>query len=160
MTKSEMEIWEVTIPGRVSVTVLNDRGNPQTLSALGPYGDRRAGRIRLTTEQRELVEEGNIHPEHNAFRNGMLIQVNAKSTAAAAPDQLSDDDLGNLFSLTGSEFEGAVKVLSEVNVRRLKMLTVPHDAAKSQIDFLDEYIAESWPIGGDTPTYREMSRTP
>lgn len=148
---SELEIWESTIPGRVTVTVTNSRGNRQDQSVVG-----NGSRLRITTDDRELVEEQVRDPQNNPFLNGMLYQVGGPTRADSSPDALSDDDLKDVFDMTGDEFANIVAGLSEVNIRRLKSLTGPVDASKSQIEFLDEIIATRFPIGGDTPTYREM----
>lgn len=149
---NEQEIWETTVPGRVTVSVTNSRGRPQDLSVVG------AGqRLRISPGDRELVEEGIRDQQNNPFRNGVLYQVGGpKASEPASPDALSDDDLKAAFDATGSDFESIVEALSEVNIRRLKQLTGPVDASRSQIEFLDKIIAERYPVGGDTPTYREM----
>lgn len=148
----QQEIWETTVPGRVTVTITNSRGRPQDLSVVG------AGqRLRITATDRELVEESIRDRQNNPFRNGTLYQVGGpKAIEPASPDALSDEDLRLTFESTGAEFESIVEALSEVNVRRLKVLTGPVDASRSQIEFLDKIIAERYPVGGDTPTYREM----
>lgn len=151
---SELEIWESTIPGRVSIAVPGPGGRTKTLSALG-----NGSRLRIKSEDRVVAEEQVRDPQNNPFRNGMLFQVGGPKVEGST-DALSDDDLKETFALTGDDFEEVVKGLSEVNVRRLKILTKPVDAARSQVEFLDEYIAEQYKIGGDTPTYREMTAAP
>lgn len=166
MAQAEKEIWESTIPGRVAVLVTDDRGRETTDSVLG-----KGRRLRITAEDRELNEERVRDPQNNPFRNGMLVRVNRVEPAEpAGPDappadkpsdnELTDDDLSGLFELESDDFEAAVKALSEVNVRRLLELAKERDAKASQIGFLGNYIQETWPVGGDTPTYREMQARP
>lgn len=157
MAQFEKEIWESTIPGRISVQVLNSRGRPQEVSILG-----KGQRLRLTPEERVLVEEQVRDPQNNPFRNGMLVQVGGPAPEpevdGSLPDTdqaLLDADLGALFELRESDFEDAVRALSEINVRRLNAMVDEQDASKSQIDFLDKYIAETWPIGADTASNAE-----
>jgi len=153
----EKEIWESTIEGRVSVVVLNSRGREQTMSIRG-----KGARLRLTTEERVLIEEQVRYRQNNPFRNGMLVQVGGPKPAPGEDGQLPDteqalldSDLKALYDLKDSDFEDAVKSLSEVNVRRLKGMVSEADASKSQIDFLDLYIEQQWPLGGDTPSNAE-----
>lgn len=149
----EKEIWESTIDGRVSVEVINSHNRPQTLSVVG-----KGSRLRLTGEERDLIEEQVRKKQHNPFRNGMLVQVGGPVAGPREEDgelpntdqALLDSDLGALFTLTGSDFDDAVRALSEVNVRRLKTLIPTYDAAKSQSDFISEHIESEWPLGGDT----------
>lgn len=151
---SDLEIWESAIPGRVSVTVTNSRGNPQTASVMG-----KGNRLRISASDREVAEEQIRDPQNNPFRNGMLYQVGGPAGEASA-DALSDDDLAAVFEMTGDEFANVINSLSEVNVRRLKNLTGPIDASRSQVEMLDQVIAERFPVGGDTPSYREMQGAP
>jgi hypothetical protein len=39
-------------------------------------------------------------------------------------------------------------------------MSIPADAAASQIRALDSIIERKWPIGGTTPTYEEMMAAP
>jgi len=144
------EIWESTIPGRVSLTVENSRGQQQTVSVSG-----KGSRLRLSQLDRELAEEVIRKPENNPFRNGMLVRVDGKGHAPS-PDELSDDDLKAIFELDQSDFQNTVRELGQVNVRRLKAMVVEVDASKSEMEFIDEVIQEKWPIGGSMPTYEEM----
>lgn len=146
----EKEIWELTVPGRVSVEVLNSQNRPQTLTALG-----KGQRLRVTTAERALIEEAVRDEQNNPFRNGMLVRVGRKDQSDASDDELGDDDLAGLFGLKGKDFEDAVGALSEVNVRRLKVLTVEKDAARSQVEHIDAHIEATWPIGADTPSNAE-----
>jgi hypothetical protein len=145
------EIWESTIPGRVSLTVENSQGRPQTISIVG-----KGSRLRLTQLDRELAEEVIRTPENNPFRNGMLVRVDNGAGHVPSAEELSDDDLRAIFELDQSDFRATVDQLGQVNVRRLKSMVVEVDASKSEIEYLDEVIQEKWPIGGSMPTYDEM----
>lgn len=145
------EIWESTIPGRVSLTIENSQGRPQTISIIG-----KGSRFRIAETDRELAEEVVRQKGNNPFRNGMLVRVDDGKGHAPSPDELSDDDLKAIFTLDQSDFQATVRELGEVNVRRLKAMVVEVDASKSEMEFIDELIQEKWPIGGSMPTYEEM----
>lgn len=148
------EIWVCQIPGRVSLAVEDLRtGRIKTLSVRG-----KGQVLRLTDQQRELAEEKILHAEVNPFRNGMLIR--RQSDSERSDQELSDDDLVDLCALEDDEFEAIVGSLSEINVRRLKELAIQSDASYNKVGFLTEYIAETYPIGGDTPTYRDIMSDP
>lgn len=144
------EIWESTIEGRISVVVENSKGRPQTISIVG-----KGSRLRVTEEERLLVQEVVRDNQNDPFTNGMLVQINRDADSVASDNELTDEDLAALFELKGEEFDETVKALSEVNVRRLKGMVVEKDAANSQREFLTDYIQERWPIGSDTPSNAE-----
>lgn len=148
----EKEIWESTIEGRNSFSVLNSLGRPQTISIVG-----KESRLRITADERIIIEEQIRKVQHNPFKNGMLIQVGGPISpdAERSADELDDETLGGLFELKGADFEDAVRSLSEVNVRRLKTMVQDKDASKSQLEFLDDHIAASWPLGSDTASNAE-----
>ena len=150
MAEKTREIWESTIPGRVSLTVENAQGRQQTVSVVG-----KGKRLRITQLDRELAEEVIRNHEHNPFRNGMLVRVDGKGHDPSA-DELSDDDLKAIFELDQSDFQATVDQLGQVNVRRLKAMVTEVDASKSEIEYLDEIIQQKWPIGGSMPSYDEM----
>jgi hypothetical protein len=150
------EIWELMVPGRVHVEVTNHRGRPQNLSVSG-----KKSRLRISTTDREIAQERIREAEHDPFRNGMLRRVDSKVLAAErAVNELSDEDLREVFNLTGDEFEDMVRSFSEVNVRRMAGMTEEVDASNSQIAFLKQYIADTWPIGGTVPSWEEMQQAP
>ncbi len=153
-TRQGEEVWELTVPGRVHVIVTNVHGRPQDATAVG-----KGSRLRLSTLDRQLTEENIRREEHNPFRNGMLIQVAGPVEAADGSNALTDEQMIELFNLKQGEFTKVLKDLSELNVRRLKVMSVPADASASQIKAIDDLIAEKWPIGGTTPTYEEMMGT-
>jgi len=145
------EIWESTIPGRVSLTIENSQGRPQTISIVG-----KGSRLRISQDDRELAEEAVRMVDNNPFRNGMLVRVDKSGNHLPSPEELSDDDLKAIFDLEQADFRATVDQLGQVNVRRLKAMVVEVDASKSEIEYLDEVIQTRWPIGGSMPTYDEM----
>lgn len=153
----EKEIWESQIPGRTSFTVEDERGRKRTESAYG-----KGQRLRITTKERELVEERIRTEDLNPFRNGALVHINRRSAEEGgepAPDQeMTDEDLSALFDLDDADFEGAVPGLTELNARRLNGLSKEDgsSARRGQGEWLEEYLKTAYPIGGDTPTYREL----
>jgi len=151
MSEKTREIWELTIPGRVTLEVPNPRGRPQTITALG-----KGQRLRISTYDREIVEEGVRVMDNNPFRNGMLVRVDKSAEHAPSNEELSDADLQAIFELGQDDFRATVTELGEVNVRRLKAMVGEVDASKSEIEFIDELIADRWPLGGSMPSYDEM----
>lgn len=152
--RADQEVWELTVPGRVHVAVTNHLGRPADVTAAG-----KGGRIRLTTLDRQLAEEGIRDQDLNPFRNGMLVQV-AGPRDGDESNALDDTQMAELFNLGHKEFEEILGELSELNVRRLKAMTTPADASASQIRAIDAIIETKWPIGGTTPTYEEMMAAP
>lgn len=150
------EIWELTVPGRIHVEVTNHRGRPQDLSVEGV-----GSRLRLTTTDREIAQERIRDIDLDPFTNGTLMRIDSAARAEnRARDELADSDLEEVFNLTGGEFEGIVRELSETNVRRMHAMAVKVDATASQSGFLKKLLDERYPIGGTTPTYEEMMRAP
>lgn len=150
------EIWELTVPGRIHIEVTNHRGRPQDLSVKGV-----GSRLRLTTTDREIAQERIRERSNDPFTNGWLRRIDSGARSdERAHDELSDADLTEIFTLTGGEFEDIVRELSEVNIRRMNAMAQAVDATASQTLFLKQIIEERYPIGGDTPTYREMQNAP
>lgn len=150
------EIWEMTVPGRVHVEITNHRGRPQDLTVRGV-----GQRLRLSTTDREIAQERIRDTEHDPFANGMLRRIDSgERLEQKSKDELSDEDLQEVFSITGDEFEAIVSNLSELNIRRMKGMAEAVDATSSQTAFLNKIIEERFPIGGTTPTYEEMMRSP
>lgn len=153
----EKEIWESQIPGRTSFTVEDERGKKRTESAYG-----KGQRLRITTQERLLVEERIRSEDLNPFRNGTLVHINRRSAEdggePAAEQEMTDDDLSALFALEDAEFEEVVPTLTELNARRLNDLSKVEGspARRGQGEWLEEYLKTAYPIGGDTPTYREL----
>ena len=147
----KLEIWELTLPGRVTMTVTGARGRPQQISAAG-----KGQRLRCSTEDRIITEEGIRNPELNPFRNGMLVRVDKGEGHEPSPEELSDDDMRAIFDLDQADFQATVSALGEVNVRRLKAMFEEVDASKSEIDYVNALIEEKWRIGGAMPSYEEM----
>lgn len=152
--REDQEVWELTVPGRVHVAVTNHLGRPADVTAAG-----KGARIRLSCLDRQLAEEQVRTADLNPFRNGMLVQV-AGARDGDESNALNDEQMLELFSLKPPQFEKVLEELSELNVRRLKVMTVPADATASQIRMIDAIIERKWPIGGATPTYVEMMAAP
>ena len=165
MTAVEKEIWESQVDGRTSVSIEDARGKIRTETVLG-----KGQRLRLTRQERELVEERirDDNQELNPFRNGTLVHMNRPDTddlndaAVRSEQEMTDENLVELFDLDEDDFAAGLPALSEVNIRRLKSLATEKGspAKASHVAALAEHIESHYPIGGDTPTYREMTRTP
>ena len=155
--RPDEEIWESCVKGRVWVEVTDHRGAPKVVSAVGV-----GSRVRITTHDRQRNQEAIRNEQDDPFINGMLRRVDegASDDEYTKSDQThSDDDLKGVFELEQAAFEEYVKELNEINVRRMKEMAPVH-ASVLQDKFLTEQLETRWPIGGDTPTYREMTGTP
>lgn len=153
-SRPDEEIWESTIPGRVSLAVDNGRGGTKGISVKG-----QGQLLRLTSMDRELAEEVVRDPANNPFRNGALVRID-KGEHQASHDELSDADLGDLFGLDQSDFEAIVPTLSELNVRRLRAMAPVINARHAQVEYLGTYVEEHYAIGGSMPTWDEMQAKP
>lgn len=156
-TERDLEIWESQVAGRTCVTVTD----PRTLRTREESILGKGARMRLTAEDRALAQEIIRDSQNDPFKNGSLRRLNrTEENAPLSDDELADDDLAALFSLGIEDFSAAVDHLSQVNVRRLQLLAEERDASVGQTRHIKDLIAERWPVGGDTKTYREMQQTP
>lgn len=153
------EIWETTVTGRVWVETTNDRGQPRAMSV----GGRAGARLRISAEDREIAQERIINRELDPFTNGSLIRVDSDQQSderTKSTDALNTEQLVEVFAKTGKAFQAKVDGFNELTVRRLLDMAEDVDATNSQINYLKKSIEERWPVGGDTPTYREMQGDP
>lgn len=158
MTREGEEIWELNVPGTVWVEVTNDRGRPVPLRVGGKQG----ARLRISTEDRVLNQERVVDPEVDPFTNGMLVRLDAdqqQDEKTKSIDALTDSDLVRIFAKNGRAFQASVDKLNQLSVRRMSEMAATVDATSSQVAYLKESIERRWPIGGDTPTYREITGT-
>lgn len=156
LTRPGEEVWELTVSGTVWVEVTNDRGKPTPLRVGGKPG----ARLRISTEDRVIVQERVVDPEADPFTNGMLVRIDADQQAdskTASVDALTTEDLMKIFSKSGRAFQSAVDKLGQLSVRRMTEMAEDVDATASQISYLKEQLETRWPLGGDTPTYRELT---
>ena len=153
------EIWETTVTGRVWVETTNDRGQPRSISV----GGRAGARLRISAEDREIAQERIINRELDPFVNGSLIRIDSDQQAderTASVDAVNTEQLVEVFAKTGKAFQSKVDGFNELTVRRMLAMAEDVDATNSQITYLSKSIDERWPVGGDTPTYREMQGEP
>lgn len=149
------EIWETTTEGTVWVATTDDRGRTKDVSVGGKVG----ARLRIKTEDREIVQDAILEDGSDPFTNGLLRRVDADQNAderTRSDQALTTEDLMAIYDKKGNAFQAAVKKLNEFNVRRLREVAEGLDATASQISFLDTYLEENYRGGGDTPTYREL----
>ena len=154
--RPDEEVWESCVKGRVWVEITDHRGAPKVISTLGV-----GARLRITAEDRIRNQERVRDPQGDPFINGMLVRVDQDAQLdeyTESSQTHSDEDLKSIFELPQEAFEEYVKELNEINVRRMKEMAPVH-ASVLQDNFLTEQLQERWPIGGDTPTYREMTGT-
>ena len=152
------EVWENQVPGRTWVEFRDFDGRPRSTSVVGV-----GQRLRIRTADRVRHQERIAKAALDPFRNGTLVRVDANQQDDAtteSPDALSTEELKAAFELELDDFRDYVATLGEVNVRRLKVLAPQVDATLNQTAFIDELVAERYPVGGDTPTYREMMSGP
>lgn len=151
--RPDEEIWESCVRGRTWVEITDHRGAPKNISVVGV-----GSRLRITTIDRIRNQEVVRDPQGDPFLNGMLMRVDSDQKQDPTTDSSqvhSDDDLKMVFTLEEDAFTVYVDELNELNVRRLKEMAPAH-ASVAQDKFLTELLLRKWPIGGDTPTYREM----
>lgn len=147
------EIWESTVAGQVWVETTDEKGKAKSVCVRG------FGRLRITSIDREINQDMVVDPEYDPFTNGMLIRVDAPqdSDPRTASDQALDTaGLMAVFNTTGKAFEKKVDGLNEVNVRRMWDMRESVDATASQVNYLRKSLDARWPIGTDTPSYREL----
>jgi len=147
--ESVEEVWETTGHGMVFVTVTGVDGKERSISAGGRPGQK----LRISEYDRTRCQERVLDDRADVFTNGMLIRVDAPNDG---PNVLTAEDIVELFTLRGEAFQERVNELNEYNTRRLLEASEDLDASNSQIVFLKQTIAQKWPIGGDTPMYREL----
>jgi hypothetical protein len=148
------EVWETTGTGMVYVQVTGVDGKPRSIKAGGRPGQK----LRISEYDRILNQERVLDDRVDPFNNGMLLRVSPPPSPEddENPNHLTAEDVIDLFSATGPEFKERVDALNEYNVRRLIEACEDLDATNSQIQTLKSTLATKWPIGGDTPMYREL----
>ena len=149
------EVWETTVAGRIWVKVTDDRGRTKDVSV----GPKAGSRLRIKTDDREVIQDAILEDKSDPFTNGLLKRVDAdqnENPDTASEQAFTTEELAGFFEKTGNAFQAAVKKLNETNVRRLREMAEALDAKASQISFLDEHIEAHYRVGGDTPTYREL----
>lgn len=151
--ESVEEVWETTGHGMIHVAVTGVDGAPRKLKAGGRPGQK----LRISEYDREKNQERVLDDKADPFSNGMLIKV-SPVPVEDNPNLLSAEAVVELFSVTGPEFTTRVDQLNEYNVRRLLEACDDLDATNSQTQYLKETVAKKWPIGGDTPMYRELDK--
>lgn len=148
--ESVEEVWETTGTGTVSVQVTGVDGKPRSIKAGGRPGQK----LRISEYDRLKNEERVLDDVINVFSNGMLIRTTPPGGQNV--NQLTADDVVELFNTKGPEFNVRVDQLNEYNVRRLIEACDDLDATNSQSQYLAATLARKWSIGGDTPMYREL----
>jgi hypothetical protein len=143
------EIWETTGEGRIWVEVTGTDGKDRPVSVGGRPGQR----LRISEYDRLRAQEIILDDNADPFRNGMLIRVGGEQLSEQA---LSADAVAEIFTHTGRDFLDLIEPLNEYNTRRLLAAADSLDATNSQIQALQARVEEKWPIGGDTPMYREL----
>lgn len=148
------EIWELTVPGTVWVSIVNERGRERAVQV----GGRGGKRLRISPLDRELTQERIVDPENDPFLNGALVRVDTRDPGRERSDQeLTTEALVEIFGLETPMFIKRINALSEVNVRRMKVMCEDVDATQSQALALKNLIDERYPItSGDTEVYREL----
>lgn len=147
------EIWDSTVASQVWVETTDEKGRARSVVVRG------GGRLRITSIDREINQDFIVNPENDPFTNGMLIRVDAPQDTdprTASDQALDTKGLMDIFAKTGKIFERRVNALNEVNVRRMWDMRESVDATASQTAYLRSILDEKWPIGSDTPSYREL----
>lgn len=147
------EVWESLIQGDIWLPVTDVQGKERQIRVRG------GGKLRITPLDRELIQEMCVSEELDMFLNGFLRRIDGdqnEDPKTQTEYALGTEDLVAIFELTGEDYEQKVDSLNEIGVRRMIDLADPADATLSQATYLKDSLTERWPIGGDTPTYREM----
>ncbi len=147
------EVWESTVASQVWVETTDEKGRSRSVLVRG------GGRLRITSIDREINQDLTVNAEHDPFTNGMLIRIDAPQDTdprTASDQALDTNGLVEIFAKTGKVFERKVNALNEVNVRRMWDMRESVDATASQVAYLRSTLDEKWPIGADTPSYREL----
>lgn len=156
--RRDEEIWECQVEGTIYFEITNHKGAPASTSVKGV-----GSRIRVTTEDRILMQERILDRVNDPFVNGMMIRIDAdqqEDESTRSTDALSEAELIAVFDLEPADFAEYVSSLSEVNVRRLAGMKKKAKITVEQAEYIQELIAEKYSVGGDTPTYREMQAAP
>lgn len=152
-TEREMEIWEITIPGSVFVSVRDPRvpGGWKQTSVSGT-GNKK---LTLSKDEREFNEEQipdeNIHL--NPFRNGALV---CRQGELAEAKQYTDAELADLLDLNDAAFEEAFKALPTEVLHRRLLAIAEKRATVTQFTLLKDFVDEKYRVGGTQRTVREM----
>lgn len=146
-----IEAWVSQVGSRTSLAIEDPRtGKTRTITTKG-----KGGVLRIAKNDRVLVEEKVRDVSRNPFRNGTLVMEKG-GPEAQSPQSLSDDDLAGMFELDTEDFASALAALTEVNVRRLRDLSVERNASYNHVGAIKDYIEEKYSVGGDTETYRQI----
>jgi hypothetical protein len=150
------EVWELTTAGRLWLHVTSYTRTGQPITKDVSYGPNKAGhKIRISEDDRHINQENCADDHTDPFRNGMLVRVDKSQQdddETASENAIGTDELMAIFAKNGNAFQSAVKKLNEVNVRRLYDLAEPLDATAKQVEFLTDYIAETYRKGGPQPS--------
>jgi len=149
--ESVEEVWETTGHGTIYVRATGVDGRDKSVKVGGKPGQK----LRISEYDRVRNQERVMDMKADVFTNGMLIRVDMDGDDN--PNLLSAEGIVELFTVTGPEFKARVDALNEYNVRRLIEVCDELDATNSQINCLKDTLAAKWPIGGDTPMYKELS---
>lgn len=149
--KTPLEAWVSQVAGRVSIAIEDvTTGKKRTVTIKG-----KGAVLRVNPMDRRLLEEKVQDESLNPFRNGTLA-LEKGNDVVTSPQSMSDDELAALFELDDSDFKEALPGLTEVNVRRLKDLSVQRNASYNHVGAVKDYIEEAYPIGGDNQAYRDI----
>jgi hypothetical protein len=128
--KVGQEVWELTTGGRVWVETTDAKGIAKAKSVVG-----RGGRLRISTEDRELAQERTRDSKNDPFTNGTLVRIDADQNEdenTASTSALTDEDLLKVLAKKqGGVFKKAVEEFSEVTFRRLRTLMRDNDDVTS-----------------------------
>ena len=156
------EVWAIQVPGAVTLRVTTFNRFGQAVEGQMTVGPNRTGQqFRLKTEDREENQARCMDPEHDPFRNGMLVRVDADQQAdenTASTDALTTEQLLEIYDLEGATFETRVRALGELPLRRLAEVGESMDCSHRQITFVRELIAERYTKGGPQHTLEHGER--
>jgi hypothetical protein len=146
---AEMEEWEMRVDGTIMLKVLKPTRFGQVIEDILTIGPNRRGyRFQISADDRKDNQRGVAAVEHDPFKNGMLLRVDADQQAdeeTKSDDVLSDEAVLEILDLEDSAFQTRVATLGEVPVRQF---AVGAGASHSKVSWLNEHIAERFLPGG------------
>lgn len=150
--KAGQEIWETTTDATVFITTEDSKGKERTRK----YGGKRGSRIRITTEERDYVEENLRDFDRSPFRSGILKQVGGLAVIEDERNHLSDEEMVLAFKQkSGAVFQRWIGGLNEINLYRARDMLAAVDATRSQTEAITEALAP-YGKGHTVETWREM----
>lgn len=149
---SPMEVWEMRVDGTVYLKVLKATRFGAVIEEELKIGPNLKGhRFEISAEDRKDNQRKVRAVEHDPFRNGMFMRVDASQQAEPETKSeavLTPEEELEILDLPDEEFKARVATLPEIPVRGLRALAEGAGASHTKVTWLDEHIAERFMPGG------------